>query len=402
MTDKEKLALKEAFGFEEPDRKDAFALEFVKLESTKKKRSILPIAVKFAAAAAMMAAVIGTALSFPKNIHDLDSISEDHTITEPAVTTQTVSTVTTDIVTHIKTTSAAVASKTTSTTASAVSNTTAASATTTKTSVTSKTTVSVSGNNKSTSTAAASHSSSTTTARPAVIISTTTAAADVIGEEDGTDQSSGGSSVMPVSRDRTVYVENVYPLRGRIVDEEDFINKSPEPQKPVAGTPATDTKDQDGGAKNIDISEMYENSCAVVLANLDEIVYTSIGGEAYTAETITVQRVYAGDIMTGDRVTLFFRGGYLPAEEYKSLYGFFPLSDEEEYSVRIVRDCTGKQNEGQQYVFFLKQSDYPLPHGAFEPAYNGDSSVFELGNGVCTSVGSDKNSFTISRVENGS
>ena len=40
MTDKEKNALKEAFGFEDPDKKNEFVQEFVKLENYNNKKSL--------------------------------------------------------------------------------------------------------------------------------------------------------------------------------------------------------------------------------------------------------------------------------------------------------------------------------------------------------------------------
>ena len=70
MTDKELKALKEAFDFPEPDKKQEFLEEFSKLSQNNDKKRIPPIVMRFAAAAAMIAVIIGVLTHMPKDTTD--------------------------------------------------------------------------------------------------------------------------------------------------------------------------------------------------------------------------------------------------------------------------------------------------------------------------------------------
>ena len=386
MTDKERKALKEAFGFEEPDRKEIFAREFIKLDSGKVKKPLFPIVIKFAAAAAIMTAVIGTAVTMPK---DIKHFGNNDNITE---LTEAVTPADNEIKGEEASTSATVTVKTTS--KAAVSTSKAAAATASAVKTTETTAITVAG-----TTSSAQHSVNTTTAegnsKSENITTTTQLRADEAKDE----------TVTLTGRDMTVSVGKTYPLRDKLISADAFIMKEESAQKPgISDSPSDNAfppKDSDNCGINIDISEMYDNSCAIVLANLDEIVYTSIDGKAYTAENINVIRVYKGDLEPNDRITVFFGGGFMPAEEYAELYDFPPIEDHEEYSVRVEGDSGGEQKQGQTYVFFLKNSSYPVPDGAFEPTSSGNMSVFELNGGVCKAVGDEGTSFMISQAENG-
>lgn len=387
MTDKERKALKEAFGFEEPDRKEIFAREFIKLDSGKVKKPLFPIVIKFAAAAAIMTAVIGTAVTMPK---DIKHFGNNDNITE---LTEAVTPADSEIKGESASTSAAFTAKTTSKAAVSTSKAVTTTASSTKAAET------TSASAPSGTTASSQHSANTTTStgnsKSENVTTTTQLRADEAKDE----------TVTLTGRDMTVSVDKTYPLRDKLISADAFIMKEESAHKPgISDSPSDNAfppKDSDNCGINIDISEMYDNSCAIVLANLDEIVYTSIDGKAYTAENINVIRVYKGDLEPNDRITVFFGGGFMPAEEYAELYGFPPIEDQEEYSVRVEGDSGGEQKQGQTYVFFLKNSSYPVPDGAFEPTNSGNMSVFELNGGVCKAVGDEVTSFMISQAENG-
>ena len=384
MTEKEKSALKEAFGFEEPDRKEEFAQEFAKLESGRNKKPLFPFIIKFAAAAAMMTAVIGAAIMMPK---DIKHFSSDSTLTETTSETASaaVSTKKAETATAPQTTTKA---KTTSTAAVSTekAETTTASAVDTTVSATIK---------AATAATSAPITTSTAAARTEAVQPTTKA--DMQNEKE---ESAPGLRY----RDLTVSVDRNYPLRGKTITEEEYSgNASNKPE--VIGEDSSDEsfhpKDNEKSGINIDISEMYNDSCAVVLANLDEIVYTSIGGEAFTAENITVSKVFKGDIRANDRVTVFFRGGFIPAEEYSELYGFPPIACQEEYSVEVAGESGGRQNVGHSYVFFLMNNGEAVPDGAYEPVKMGNMSVFEQQQDILRAVGDENLVFTIQQAENG-
>ena len=386
MTDKERKALKEAFGFEDPDRKEIFAQEFIKLDSGKTKKPLFPTIVKFAAAAAVMTAVIGTAVTMPKDIKHFGS---NDNITE---ITEAVTTVDNEIKGEEASTSVTVTVKTTSktTVSSSKAATTASSA---------KAAETTSAPAPSGTASSAQHSVNTTAATGSSKSENVTTTEPLRKDEAETE------SVKPSGRDMRVSVDKSYPLRDKIISADAFMLKEESAQKPGIEDSSSDNafqpKDSDNFGINMDISEMYNNSCAVVLANLDEIVYTSIDGQAYTAENINVIKVYKGDLEPSDRLTVFFRGGFIPAEEYAGLYGFPPIENQNEYSVNIEGESGGEQKQGQNYVFFLKYSSYPVPDRAFEPTSSGNMSVFEPDGRVCTSVGDERCSFNISQAENG-
>ena len=391
MTEKEKSALKEAFGFEEPDRKDAFIQEFVKLERHNNKKTLFPFVIKFVAAAAVMTAVIGNAVLMPKDIKNLEN---DNIIAEINDETTTVKK---DETTTVKKTDKAETATThiTTTKVKKTSLTTVISTNTSKTSVSDATTVLTTVKDTTVATTDSQNLNTTTTVRSEAEHESTR----VNEQQEKTDSPSGIHH-----RDLTVSVDKSYPHREKTITEDQLLNigsNSPVTSNDPSSDESFQPKDSSKSGINIDISEMYNNSCAVVLANLDEIVYTSIGGKAFTAENITVTQVYKGDIQENDRITVFFKGGFIPAEEYSELYGFPPMPNQDEYSVKVAGESGGDQKEGKSYIFFLKGSGETLPNGAYEPINMGNLSVFELQQNLCRSVGDGNLMFTISQIESG-
>ena len=377
MTEREKKALADAFGFEEPDRKEEFTEIFRKKEFFQYKRQIFPTAVKFTATAAIIAAIVSTALIMPQNRHSF--ITNDNEISVTGTATTAVPATTTAFavsagaeVTTVKNTAAKAANTTVTT--QTVTNALKGVGTTQKTS------------EEPTSKPELTKAIKEQEASSAVV---TTEAEDTALETSAV-------------RDMTVSPENVIALRERLISEEELS----EPLSDYAGSPDVGRKDEvvpnhSKSSQSMSLSMMYKNSCAVVLANLDEIVYTSIGGYAYTAENLTVERVYKGSLGEKDRITVFFSGGYLPAEDYISLYCKEYLQDAGEYSVRISGDCRGEQLKGRKYVFFLTDGSYPLPVGGFAPVFLGDSSVFEDIDGIYTAVGDTELTFTPQQAVDG-
>lgn len=401
MTEREKKALHEAFGFEEPDRKEEFTAEFIRLAGEKNRKPLFPVIIKFAAAAAMMTAVVGTAVMMPKNLGDLGNLSSNEVITEPSSETEPVETTAAIAVTSQITTVKTVTSETN---ASRTAKTSSAEAVKTTVTGTSKT-ASYTSENRINNTMAQTTAPQTVSTAAANAPQkdeepVTTTASSVPEENDITAPASADSPSIsaPAGNDKTVPLTVVYTLRSKIISEETALGMkaSDGSQNPV--------QNQNQGQKEgsaIDISKLYENSSAVVLANLDEIVYTSIDGEAYTAENITVSRVFKGELSPDDRITVFFGGGYVPAEVFTEKLWFSTIDEPERYTVRVIRECKGEQYEGQSYLFFLGNNSYPIPEGGFVPRFDGDTSVFRINNGVCTSVGDRKLEFMISSAENG-
>lgn len=365
MTDKEKKALKEAFDFPEPDRKDEFIAEFTRLSENKDKKRLFPVVMRFAAAAAMLAVIIGVLTHMPKDKTDFGS-SNDGIVTV------------TEAPSEAESTSASAAAQTTvtaekntkadKTTASKV---TGSAVTTTKTLTSSKTAAAQTTKSSSAGTAvkttaahttAKQESKNDTTQKP---VTTTTAAPDV---SDTNQKDSNANENSSSGRDMTVTPDIIYPLRDKTLTEDQIY-----PADDTAGAPSI-SKPTD----NPDIlRSLYNDSSAVVLANVDEMVYTSIDGNAVTAENISIISSYKGSLGEEDRITVFFSGGYIPAEKYTETHSDAYIHSPEEYSVYEKGSSKFQQNKGEQYIFFIRKGGYDIPDGAYSPVRDGNIAVFK-------------------------
>lgn len=366
MTEKERIRLTEAFGIPAPDRKSEFTEEFRRFDAKQHKAPLLPIVMRTAAAAAVVAIVIGVAAHLPKNRLGFNGKNTEST---------PVTTVTTNINGEGGTTavSAAVTEKT-----SVTSNT--GTVTTSAVRTNDKNDAKGTDGSKSTSAAPASSAEGsittvrTTASEPKPEEATAAATTDRIPETSRTG--------IPVDMGRTykdlrVAPEVVYPVRSNILDADDLIynDKGSEEKEDFTGRPGND------GAKGEDgtVSEMFKNSCAVVLAKVDKKVYTSIGGSPMTAADLTVEKVFKGDLDANDRLTVFVSGGCIPAEEFLRIHPESRYIDDP-YNTSVY-DHAGSRFEltdGDSCIFFLDRSGNELPDGSFIPHGKESAGIFEL------------------------
>lgn len=370
MTEKDKKRITEALGIPEPDGKKEFAEEFARRSEGMQKKPIKPIIMRITAAAAMLAVCIGALTLFPKHKTDFggdDDIEVIETTTDhsadgaivPNTTSSTDTeggvTVTTAAMTSGKTGTAVTTAQNGTTKAPASQRTTAA-----------KTTES---RNESRTTTAEHHETEVTTAEPIVQDPPVTAAPP---------------------RDLTVSPDVTYTVRDNTITEEELLTGKDSDGIGIPqgdGDPPISPNDQK-------IQHMFDISYAVILAKVDKMVYTSIDRQAVTAEDITVEAVYGGSLNTGDRLTVFLRGGYMPAEEYMKYNRRAHIDNAEDYSVYISAGCRMAQEEGESYIFFVSDDDSGLPDGAFSPAEGGYCSVFIKRNGKYISLAGEELSFT--------
>ncbi|MBP5581405.1 MAG: hypothetical protein J6X85_06425 [Ruminococcus sp.] len=354
MTDKEKKALKEAFSFPEPDRKDEFLEEFARLSGNTKKKRFLPVIMRFAVSAAMMAVIIGVLTHMPKTTVDFGHDTDVYvTVTETTSTAENTSAVIvtsteankSDKVTTAKTTSSAVTSK-----AETTSGSTASSHSTSAVTTAVHTTVRT--------TAFKTEAREDVTQTPATTTSSRTQEQPVQADNSG-----------DTGRDMTVSPDIIYIPRDKKIDEEQLYAKDGvgDQQGPGTGKPKEDTARV--------LENMYNDSSAVILANVDEMVYTSIGDHTVTAENLRIISSYKGDLITNDRITVFFSGGYIPAEKYIESHRDAYLDDPEEYSVYEAGSCRFRQEKDEQYIFFIRNDD-SIKNGAYAPVRSGNVAVF--------------------------
>lgn len=141
---------------------------------------------------------------------------------------------------------------------------------------------------------------------------------------------------------------------------------------------------------------LADNSDIIVIADVDEIIYTSIDGTPYTQENITVSKVIKGDIEQHSRISVYGKGGYIPASEHGTI----------QISWAIENDCMlfdPAENKtfsevGDRYIYFIKKSDYPLPDGSYCLTTYNDMSKFRYKDGRYINMNNNNIMFTTAEL----
>lgn len=96
----------------------------------------------------------------------------------------------------------------------------------------------------------------------------------------------------------------------------------------------------------------------VIIASVDEIIYTEINGEPYTQENITIISSLQGDIKLNymDKISVFIKGGYMPADKFAENHSWINIPPEYRY-VYYSKEQIPEQQAGKNYIFFLKKSN---------------------------------------------
>ncbi len=363
MTDKEKKALREAFDFPEPDRKEEFLAEFARLSVNNNKKRLFPVVMRFAAAAAMIAIIVGVFAFMPKDTVDFGH-DKNEIITVTETTSVPTSSAVTAATTAVTTSKAVITDKTTSAKTTSTAVTTAKQAATAKTVTAQRTEASQRTTAVRTTavhtTVRTTSAAEKTEAAQKPVTTTTAPPEDIVPPHSGNKDS---------ERNMTVPVDMTYPLREKTLTEDQIYPKDSgfENQGPISSKPV------DTSAL---LESMYNDSSAVVLANTDEMLYTSIDGAAVTAENISILSSYKGDLRENDRITVFFSGGYVPAEKYLENHSDVFIPSPEEYSVYEKGESRFPQEKGKQYIFFITKDDESPVSGAYRPVRNGNIAVF--------------------------
>ncbi|WP_297958412.1 hypothetical protein [uncultured Ruminococcus sp.] len=392
MTDKEKLRLSEAFGIPEPDKKKEFIEEFRKRDTEKQKKPVMPIIMRITAAAAMLAVCIGVITHMPKGKTNF-GVSDPL----PIVTETTSEAADTTADTNSEPTTAGISTSWAVTTEKdgAAVTTTAKDGKAVTTATAKPGTTSRESRPRSTTAASQRPTSARTTS--AKVTTTKTGAVTTTSKNDRVIVTTSPPEMEehPVSpiegnspKDLTVSPDFTYDVNGDIIDAGEFAVAGNSPTEPIEGNEGPDKQT----AKNI--QQMFDNSYAVVLAKIDKIVYTSIDGVPMTAENLTVQEAFRGDLKSGDRLTVFMDGGYMPADEYISSHGLYTHRNVEGCFVYDSCGCKGSQEEGDTLLFFIKDGGSELPDGAFSPVTSGDTAVFRNRYGRYFSLGDNSTSLS--------
>ncbi|MDE6425200.1 MAG: hypothetical protein K2K89_03560 [Ruminococcus sp.] len=147
------------------------------------------------------------------------------------------------------------------------------------------------------------------------------------------------------------------------------------------------------GSVNEIFREMAENSDLIVVVEVDEIIYTGFDGKPYTQENALVKDIIYGDIPVNSRISIYCKGGYIPANECSS---DIEIDNTTANNVTVL-DYAGNSNfsqEGDVYMCFLKKSDENFPDGSYyltglndisKFAFSGDNFVNHNNNAYLTS-----------------
>ncbi|MBQ6213477.1 MAG: hypothetical protein IJJ57_11370, partial [Ruminococcus sp.] len=252
MTYKDKKALKEAFDFPEPDKKQEFMEEFAKLSHNTVKKSILPVVMRMGAAAAMMGAIVLIFANMPKDTADFGNDNAIITVTETsseadATAAPTAVTTTSPVSDNTAETSEVTSTSAGTTKAVASSETVTSQRTAASPQTTAVRTTAVHTTVRTTSSAEKNES-------PPVTSATTIVSEDIVTSEHNKD----------AGRDMRVLPDMIYPIRDKTINEDQMYppDNSDQQQGPSVSKPV-DTDNM--------LREMSKDSSAVILANVDEM-----------------------------------------------------------------------------------------------------------------------------------
>ncbi len=187
--------------------------------------------------------------------------------------------------------------------------------------------------------------------------------------EDSVDFPSCTAPVVDVPPDYTIKPPVRYYPDNNAVDINDVIQNDPNP-------PSTDG--QPGDSTTATWEDFLDNSDMILIATVDDVIYTAIDGVPYTQENISVSEVIKGDIEQYSKISVYSNGGYIPASEYKiqldwAIENNFMLFDP-------AQNKTVSQ-VGDEYLYFIKKSHFPLPDGSYSLTTYSDMSKFRYKDG---------------------
>ena len=401
MTRSEKIALNEAFGIPEPEKKRQFIAEYEQLAKKQKRKSISPLFIKIASMAAACAVVCGVWFNVRKNtdIHpcnnghgnisvvvtDTEEKEEENT---PDENDSYIAVTTISETTGSKTKS----SKTTTGTAIKTTSLSTASATQ-KISGNSD----VSGTQKSDSSEESSPAATSNTAasKPQESSSNNSRSTTTTAQQQNTkptDQPVPPQPQEPVNpvpvvsgEDKTITPSVVYN-DGHPVTPERLRGEKSSGSNGVDGPGGTDGAWHSPGADNY-LELAANQSDNIISGTIDNIIYTSENGAPYTQLDITVNSILKSDgsVVQGDKISVRFEGGYISADDYARIYGIdgdFP----DDWIVYERGRGRYLPDQDQQYIFFIRNGGYNIPQGGFSLVHETDNSILTQNGDTCTTL----------------
>lgn len=194
---------------------------------------------------------------------------------------------------------------------------------------------------------------------------------------------SGATNDIPI--DYTVNPPVRYYPNDNIIDIGDLIDNSFTPPS------------HDGIQTEIEnsLGDFVKQSDLIVVATVDEVIYTGIDGKPYTQENLTISEVIYGDIPQNSVISVYGMGGYIPVADYTE----FELPDVEPDSMLFVPYNNKTTPEvGETCLYFLRKSNGKFPDGSYYLTSLTDTSKFRYNNSYYTNLNKNNLMFTIDEL----
>lgn len=195
---------------------------------------------------------------------------------------------------------------------------------------------------------------------------------------------SGATNDIPI--DYTVNPPVRYYPNDNVIDISDLIDNN-----------FTPPPSNDGIQTEIEnsLGNWVKQSDLIVIATVDEVIYTGIDGIPYTQENISVSEVIYGDIPQNSVISVYGIGGYIPVADYTE----FELPDIEPDSMLFVPYNNKTTPEvGETCLYFLRKSNGKFPDGSYYLTSLTDTSKFRYNNGYYTNLNKNNLMFTIDEL----
>lgn len=155
---------------------------------------------------------------------------------------------------------------------------------------------------------------------------------------------------------------------------------------------------QPGSSTSVIWEDLVNDSDIILIATVDEIIYTGIDGVPYTQENLSVSEVIKGDIEQYSRISVYGTGGYIPASEYKKIQIEWAIENN-----CMLFDPAGNKTVSQVgdiYLYFIRKSNYPLPDGSYRLTTYNDISKFRYTDGYYINMNNSNFMFTLTELYN--
>ena len=125
------------------------------------------------------------------------------------------------------------------------------------------------------------------------------------------------------------------------------------------------------------LSELASGSDHIIRGRVDDIIYTSENGRAFTQLNIIVTDVLRQDdsIVSGDKISVRYIGGYISAREFAQKMGW-DVNVPDDLVVYEESENTYTPFEGEEYVMFIRDGGYEVPSGGYSFTRQTDKSIF--------------------------